>query len=520
MRYISKRNKPAQPIPAAREIVSQSLSTDIDVNIQFLKALLNKCSDAVIREFTFGTDYQVKGALLYFDGLVDKAEIENHILKTLLMELNMLNDETPLAAGNLLQFVQERILTLSELKPITTLEEVTHYMSLGDSIILIDGYAQGLSAGTRSWPTRGIETPVNESVIQGPKEGFNEVLRDNTALLRRRIKSSQFKIETMVLGRITKTDIAIAYIEDIASPDIVKDINQRLAGIDLDSILDTGYLEEFVSDQKYTIFSQVEYTEKPDRVCGMLLEGKVCIMVDGSPMAMVLPTSFPQLLNASEDYYQHFIAGSIYRILRFFAFLIALFLPSFYVAIISFHQEMLPTSLYLTVASSREGIPFPIIIEALLMEVTFELLREAGLRLPQVIGPAVSIVGALIIGDAAVRAGLVSSLMVVVVAFTGIASFVIPVYNGSVLIRITRFGILIAAGILGLPGIIMAILLILIKMVSIKNLGQPYLEPVSPFNLRELTDIIVRRPWSANMQRPNIKGMTNKTRQTIINGGS
>lgn len=510
MRYLNKKTNNQT---RSNSRIDQPLSRDIKENIEHLELLLNKCSDAVIREFTLNMPSPAKCVLLYFDGLADRNEIENHIMKTLLMEVNMFRDPSLSEKGNLLELIQENILTLSQLKLVSRFEEISHHMNSGDAIILVDGYDQGFAAGTRAWQTRAIETPDNESIIHGPKEGFTETLRVNTALLRRRLKTNQFKIETMVLGRISKTDVIIAYIEDIAPPDIVRKIQDRLALIDIDSILDVGYLEEYLSNPKYSIFSQVEYTEKPDRVCGMLLEGKVCLMVDGSPMAMVLPMSFPQFLIAAEDYYQNFIYASIYRILRFLALVVSLFLPSFYVAIISYHQEMLPTSLYLTITSSREGVPFPVLIEALMMEMTFELLREAGLRLPQVIGPAVSIVGALIIGDAAVRAGLVSSLMVVIVAFTGIASFVIPVYNGSVLIRITRFGILIAAGCLGVPGIIMAFLIIIIRMASIENMGQPYLKPVSPFNLSQLTDIILRRPWSMSTYRPVEPGMVNTKRQ-------
>jgi hypothetical protein len=477
MRYLSTRNQATDMTLTPNKILSQSLSADLQQNISNLNILLDKCSDAIMRPFAFGSKKTTKCLLLYFDGLADKAQIEDHILKNLLMELNMLNEDSLTQEGSLLDFIKERVLSLSSIKVVASFEELSHSMNSGDAIIMIDGYKQALAAGTRFWKTRAIESPNNESTIQGPKEGFTETLRVNTALLRRRLRSAQLKMETTILGRISKTDVVIIYLEGIAPPEVLAQVKDRLNAIDIDSILDTGYLEEYLFQPRFSIFSQVQYTEKPDRVCGMLLEGKVCIMVEGSPMAMVLPTSFPQFLNAAEDYYQHFITGSLFRLLRFGAFVIALFLPSLYVAIISFHQEMLPTNLYLTISSSREGIPFPAIVEALLMEATFELLREAGLRLPQVIGPAVSIVGALIIGDAAVRAGLVSSLMVVVVAFTGIASFVVPVYNGSLIIRITRFGILMTAGLFGLPGIIMFLLLIIIRTASIQNLGQPYLEP-------------------------------------------
>ncbi len=518
MRYISKKLQQQADL-RAEQLITQAISADLQENIDRLGSLLNKCSDAVIREFTFGREHITRCALLYFDGLADKAEIENHLLKSLLLELGMLEETPPLDQVDRLQSIKERVLSLSQMMFLTTLEEVCHHMNSGDAVLLLDGSNQGLAAGTRFWQSRAIQTPENELTIQGPKDGFNETLHFNTALIRRRLKSTQLKTEILILGRISKTDIMLSYIENIAPQSLIDEVKARLSNIDIDGILDTGYLEEFLADIRSTIFSQVEYTERPDRVCGHLLEGGICIMVDGSPSALMAPITFPQFMISSEDYYQGFIVGSLYRFLRFLAFFAALLLPSLYVAIISYHHEMIPTTLYLTIASTREGVPFPAVVEALMLELTFELLREAGLRLPRAIGPAVSIVGALIIGDAAVKAGLVSSLMVVVVAFTGIASFVIPAYNASVITRVARFGILVAAGILGLPGIIMALLIMLIRMENIESLGKPYLSPLSPINLAQISDVLVRRPWVMNTRRSYTPGMNNQRRQSSESEG-
>jgi spore germination protein KA len=512
MRYLNKGKADTKPQLPNR--VSAALSVNIQENIEQLRALLNACSDVVIREFTFGRQQETRCVLLYFDGLVDRTEIEENLLKPMLLEINMLEKEShPLEQKALLQQIQEHILSLAEVKPVSTLEEICHHICSGDTVLLVDGNQKGLAAGTRSWHTRAIQTPENESTIQGPKEGFNETLRLNTALLRRRLKSTQLKIESLLIGRISQTDTAVCYLEDIAPAGLVDEVKDRLSGIDIDGVLDTGYLEEFLENTKWTIFSQVEYTEKPDRVCGHLLEGRVCIMVDGSPMALIVPTSFPQFLITGEDYYQRFVPASLFRIMRFIAFFIALLLPSLYVAIISYHQEVVPSSLYLTIASSREGVPFPAFVEALIMESVFELLREAGLRLPRAIGPAVSIVGALIIGDAAVKAGLVSTPMVVVVAFTGIASFISPAYNAGTIIRIARFGILFASGLLGFFGILISLLMMLIRMASLSSLGQPYLSPVAPFDRAQISDILLRRPWTMNTNRPYMDRMQNRSRQ-------
>ncbi|MEN6348840.1 MAG: spore germination protein, partial [Syntrophomonas sp.] len=358
-------------------------------------------------------------------------------------------------------------------------------------------------------------------MVFGPKEGFCETLRFNTAMLRRRIKSSRFKMESFVLGNITRTDVVLCYIEGIAPLQLVNELKERISKIDIDSVLDTGYLVEFITDDKYSIFSQTEHTEKPDRVCGQLLDGRVAIMVDGSPMVLIIPVAFPQYMISPEDYYIHYIPASLFRMLRLVAFIIALLLPSLYVAVISYHHEMIPTPLLLTIAATRQGVPFPAFVEALLLDLTFELLREAGLRLPRAVGPAVSIVGALIIGDAAVRAGLVSTPMVVVIAATWIASFVSPSYNAGIIIRIVRFGFLIAAGLLGFLGIMIGLILLLLRMASLSSFGLPYLYPVAPFDLDGMTDIIVRRPWFKARRQPSKLGINDELSQSAqkLDGG-
>jgi hypothetical protein len=512
MRYLKSPEEKKQP--DASEINPHNISADLNHNMEYLHGLLKGCSDAVFKEFSFGPQRDHEGLILYFDGLTDRNEIEENILKPVLLELNMLNNDTfPDKSRNLLNYLKVSVLSVSEVKELNTFEEICHHISSGDTVVLIDGYEKGLVIGTRSWQSRSVDTPDSEVVIRGPKEGFTETLRFNTALLRRRIKSTNFKMESFIIGRLTKTDVVVGYIEGVVPSQLVDEIKDRLSKIDIDGILDSGYLEELLEEHHYTIFSQMEYSEKPDRVCAHLLEGRVCILVDGSPDVLILPTAFPRFLISPEDYYERYVSASLFRIMRFFAFWLALLLPSLFVAIITFHHEMIPTALFLTIAGTRETVPFPAIVEAFLLELTFELLREAGLRLPRSIGPAVSIVGALIIGDAAVRAGLVSTPMVVVVAFTGIASFVAPSYNGGIIIRIARFGFLLSAGILGLFGIMLFFILILTRMVSLSSFGIPYLSPLIPLDLYQLTDILVRRPWFKNRRRPDMKGMENEIRQ-------
>ncbi len=512
MRFLeTKKNNLSESTPG--EIITLPLSSDLQENGHYLDILLRGCSDVVKKTFSFGPDESTQAMIIYFDGLVDRKEVENNLLKPLMSEINMQNQPViDNQERDMFAVVNEKILTLAEVHVIETFSELCLHISSGDTVLMIDGSARAVSAGTRSWQNRGIQSPENEIVIFGPKEGLSETLRFNTALLRRRLKSTNFKIESMVLGRISKTDIAICYIDSIAPAALVDEVKSRLQKIDIDAVLDTNYIKEFIVDHKYTLFSQVEHTERPDRICGHLLEGRVCIMVDGSPMGLVVPISFPRYWISPEDYYLHFIPASLFRVLRFVSFLAALLLPSLYVAIISYHHEMIPTDLYLTIAAARQGVPFPAFVEALLLEFMFEMLREAGLRLPRAVGPAVSIVGALIIGDAAVRAGLVSTPMVVVVAATGIASFVMPSYNAAIIVRILRFGLLIASALLGFLGIMIGLILMMIRMASLSSFGLPYLEPLAPLNLQEMGDILIRRPWFLNRKRPYLPGMENQVR--------
>ncbi|MDR1616886.1 MAG: spore germination protein [Syntrophomonadaceae bacterium] len=493
---------------------SASISPELNKNQEILAQRLAGCSDFMQREFFFGSP-PAKALVVFFEGLVDKRQIENNLIKSIFMNCNIFsskeqNSETYHAG--LLNNLKNRVLALAEVKNIDNYEDIIFHIFSGDTVLLLDKCTDGLVIGTRSWAARAVSMSENETTVFGPKESFTETLTFNTAMLRRRLKSSSFKIEKLTIGRISKTSTCLCYIENIAPPAMVSDIRDRLSQIDIDAILDTGYLEELITEEPYSIFSQAMHTERPDRVCGNLLEGKACIMIDGSPMVLVLPVTFPQFANAPDDYYINYIPATLFRFLRIAAFGASLLMTAVFVSLLTYHHEMIPTPLLLTIISARQGVPFPAFVEALLLEITFELLREAGLRLPNAIGPAVSIVGALIIGDAAVQAGLVSTPMVVVIAFSGITSFVIPNYNAGIITRVMRFVFLIAAGLLGLLGIMIALILLITRMASISFFGVPYLSPVAPFNRQQIFDILTRRPWFNNTLRPWQEGMKNQKR--------
>jgi len=321
-------------------------------------------------------------------------------------------------------------------------------------------------------------------------------------------------MKSMKIGSYTNTDVVIAYIEGLADHTLIEEVENRLQRIEIDSVLESGYIEELIEDNSYSPFPQLVNTERPDVAAANLLEGRVVILVDGTPFVLIAPISFFSLLQSPEDYYQRYMISSIIRILRFVFMVLSLLLPSLYVAVLTYHQEMVPTALLISVASSRESVPFPALVEALMMEVTFEALREAGVRLPKQVGAAVSIVGALVIGQAAVQAGLVSAPMVIVVAITGVSSFMVPHYTQGIALRMLRFPIILLAGTLGLLGVMLGVITIVVHLCTLRSFGIPYLTPIAPVKGRELKDALIRAPWWKMDTRPHLTGEFNSYRQS------
>lgn len=382
----------------------------------------------------------------------------------------------------------------------------------GETVILLDGYTKGISTSTRNENGRAISEPVNESVIRGPREAFTETLRTNTALIRRKIKDPNLWLKSRIIGKYTKTNVSIMYINGIANDKVVTEVMERLDRIDMDGILESGYIEELIQDSTLTPFPTVYNTERPDVIAAELLEGKVAILVDGTPFVLIVPAPFNSFLQAAEDHYQRSDVSSLIRIMRYLGIGIALLGPSFYVSITTHHQEMLPTPMLLSLAAQREGVPFPAFAEALLMEVAFEILREAGIRMPRTIGPAVSIVGTLVIGQAAVEAGIVSAVMVIVVSLTAICSFLFPSYGLSNTFRLLRFPMMGLAAFWGLFGVMTGIIALILHMCSLRSFGVPYMSPFAPFIPSEQKDSILRFPRWALLSRSRLLSPNNITR--------
>ncbi|WP_336774691.1 spore germination protein [Paenibacillus sp. MMO-58] len=475
------------------------LHPNLELNKQQLEGVYSRCSDFHVRYLPIGDSNQA--VIYYIDGLANASRIE----QTVIEPLTGFSGDT-ISVG----YMAEHLITSASSKLLSTFEEAIKHLSIGEPVLFLNDEPQGLAFGLSSWQTRSIEEPTAESVIRGPREGFTETLRVNTALIRRIIKSPLLKMDSFCIGEYTQTSIIIAYIEGLAAPELISEVKERLGSIQIDGILESGYIEELIEDYPLSPFPQILSTERPDVVSGNLLEGRVVILTEGTPFALIVPITFFSLMQSAEDYYQRFMFSTAIRWLRYFFAAISLLLPSIYVALLTFHQEMVPGSLLFSMATSREAVPFPALVEALLMEITFEALREAGVRLPKQIGAAVSIVGALVIGQAAVQAGLVSAPMVIIVAITGISSFMIPRYITGLPIRLLRFPFILLAGSLGLLGIMSGLIALVIHLCSLKSFNVPYLSGVVKSELR---DILIRSPIWMMDARPELIRTANKYRQ-------
>lgn len=484
-------------------------STQLCDNLTYMRNALGNSGDVKIHTFSLGENCRLQGALVFIDGLADAKVISESIMMPLLAYRFAETGGKPAS----LEDLSRAVLCAGDVTEQGGLDALLLSCLSGDTVLLADGLSGGLVISSKGFDKRGVSEPQSETVVRGPREGFTESLRTNTALLRRRIKTPDFRLDHMKIGRKTKTDVCVAYITGVADPKIVDTVKKRLESIVIDSVMDSGYLEQYIEDSPFSIFPTVGYSEKPDVVAGRVLEGHVAIISDGSPFVLTAPMLFIESFQTSEDYYIRTIYASMSRILRFIAFTITAFAPALYIALTTFHQELIPTTLLYTIADAREGTPFPAFFEALVLVFAFELLREAGIRLPRPIGQAVSIVGALIMGDAAVSAGIVGAPMVITIAVTAVSGFVVPRQNDA--IAILRLVAMIFASILGGYGIAMVYLAMLLHLAKLQSFGVPYFETVKPN--RDLQDSYIRLPLWKMLQRPLHISGSDQTRRTGVN---
>ncbi|MGG2093629.1 spore germination protein [Bacillus sp. S13(2024)] len=511
LRKIKRLKKDIQALESTNILLPNvqdcELEQDISVNEKVLKQVFENCSDIFFRPIFVNS--QTKILLVYIDGLADTKVVDQVVLKPMMYE-GMPNGLK--SVDSIGEIIQDRLIAVSQVKTVSKVREVIEGVMKANIVVLTDGENQAIVADLKGFEKRSIEEPAAEISVRGPRDGFTETLRVNTSLLRRRIRSPRLKMEPFSIGELSQTDVVIAYIEGIAPDSVLEEVRQRVQRIQIDGVLESAFIEEFIEDQPFSPFPQIQNTERPDAVCASLLEGKVAILVDNTPFVLIVPMTFWTGLQAAEDYYERSIYTTFIRWIRFVLINMSLFLPSLYVAITTFHPKLIPTNLLISIAAAREGIPFPAVVEALMMEFLFEGLREAGVRLPKPIGSAVSIVGALVIGQAAVQAGIISAPLVIVVATTGIASFAFPRYNLGTAYRMLRFPMLLLAGMLGLYGVAISTIAIMIHLTNIRSFGIPYLSPVAPQIPRDLKDVLIRTPRWNMTHRPKLVSGEEKMR--------
>lgn len=476
-----KLNNPTEKSPHMEIKVFPSLHK----NKEYIQSHLFHSNDLKWRSIRFN---QLEGLIVFLESLSDQQRIQNEIIR-------------PLEEKK--EGTVDAIIASVEIAKKSDLSRLPQSLVQGNCVLLFEGTTEAFIVGMAAENKRDISEPVNEGAIRGAHDGFIEHLITNLYLVRKRIENPSLVVRYYQVGKATKTKLALLYMQDLANPDLVEEVDQRLGSIVMDTTISPGFITEMIEDNPFSLFPQILFTERPDRAVANLMEGRVVILSDGDPTAQILPVTFFAFYQSPDDYHNRWIVGSFLRLIRLVSFIVASLVPALYIAIIGFHPEILPVNLIYTVKSSIDKVPFPPILEALLMQITLEVLREAGVRLPSRVGQTIGIVGGLVIGEAVVRAGLISYPMVIVVALTAISSFVAPSNEISTATRILGFPLMILAAMFGLIGIMYGFLFILIHLCKLESFGTAYFAPVMPLRIKDLKDTFTRFPiWSLN-QRPH-----------------
>ncbi len=478
-------------------------------------ALLNefsfgKSGDVKMREFTVLIGEKEHDAVLFFiDGLVNKQIINDFILKPLMLK----SREIPISS---FRSIGEILLSQSEYKETNVIGELCFDLNFGSAIVLIDGAKKAYSLDVKGWQHRGVDSPQTERIIRGPNDAFSEQLRENTALIRHLVRNKSLMSREYKIGTISQTPVSVMYIENIANNSLVKETLRRIESIDVDYLFAAAELEQFIEDKSFTTLPQFLSTERPDRASRALLDGRVVILVDGSPFVLILPTSIFELNESAEDSYLRYPYVNMIRTIRWIAFLLSLLLPGLYVAVVSFHTELLPTGILMSVISSREQVPFPPLVEIIIMEISLEIIREASIRVPEASGSTLSIVGALILGQAAVSAGIVSPILIIIVSITAIGSFATPNYYLGLSARILRFVYIFLGAAAGFLGIVAGLFINILLWTDTKSMGMPMGVPFAPVTKRGVPTALFMPPVWKQSERDDYINPRRKERQSFI----
>lgn len=432
--------------------------------------------------------------LFYMDGMSNSELINDSIVRPLVTV------DSDCDGIDRLRFLREKILFSDEIKTETSVDMMIRAILYGDTLLIADGCAAALTVNTKGWRTRGISEPDDERVLQGPREGFDESAMLNVAMIRRKLLTPDFCVESMRMGRRTETIVYICYLGSLADKKVLGELKKRISAIDMDGVLDVNYIAEQVRDRRYSLFKTTGTTERPDTVAARLLEGRIAVVVDGTPVVMTLPYLFSENFQSDEDYYLNFLVSSVGRLLRYLCFFIAVSAPAIFTALLIFHPQLLPTSFSLSVAQLRGGVPLPTVAECLILILVFEILKETGIRMSQSLGHALSIVGGLVVGQAAVEARIISTPMLIAVALSGIAGLMVPRLKGPVFYM--RIFSVLAVAVAGLYGYLATVTFLVCEIFNLKSFGVDYTVSVKQFTSQNLKDSCWRAPWFSMKRRP------------------
>ncbi len=487
------------------------LTEDLNQNISLFKSMFKNIGTFVVREFSNKNDARFKFCIFYIDGMVNSETINENIIKPLM------HSKIQPDSQNLLDMLANQIILINQVQKSGDIQQITESLNFGDTILFVEGEKDALILETKSFTLRSLSEPSAEQILSGPREGFNESLLVNLSLLRRRIKDKDLKMEYHSFGTRTHTRACICYVEGIADPNILEELHKRLQNVNIDGIIDTNYLREIIKDKIFTPFRTVGVSERPDVVAAKLLEGRIAILIEGSPVAITLPYLFVESFQSNEDYYLNFIYASFERFIRILSFFLTIITPGLYICAVGYHHDLIPFELFLSFTAQRSSVPLPASIEAFLLLIVFEIIKEAGIRMPSNMGQALSIVGALVIGQAAVEARLVAASMIIVVSLTAITNLLIPKLRTPAILF--RYFLLLISSVMGYFGFIVGLSLILVHLLSLRSFGIPYLTPIDRFSLKpqDFKDVLFRVPWCKMKQRPAMA--VDKMRQKEQGGG-
>ena len=472
------------------------LDESIDSNIKLFKQIFIDDGTFTVRYFENQHNEKIKCCIFYIEGMVDNTIVNENIIKPVIMSTILKDsDET-------VECLKSKVIVSDNVTKAADIDELAAAVIRGETVLVLDGSSNGLIIHTKGWQTRSITEPQGERVARGPREGFIEAIMVNLTMIRRKLETTDLSMKFMTIGKQTQTKICICYMDGIVNQKVLAEIYRRLNEIQIDGILDSGYITELIRDSPYSPLGTIGTTERPDTFAAKLLEGRIGIVVDGTPVALTIPFVFIENFQSNEDYYNNFYFSSINRILRILSFFITISVPGIYSALVTFHQEAIPTPLILSISAAREGVPFPTIVEIIILLTVYEILRETGLRMPYYIGQALSIVGAMVLGTAAVEARLVSAPIVIVVSITAITGLMLPGIKGTVILL--RLLLLLLSALLGLYGYIFGMMGFLIYLCELRSFGVPYMLSLMTLDPDELGDTVIRAPWWHMRLRPKL----------------